>query len=92
MKSINLNDTVKVKLTDHGKDIFYHQYDELNESLGKQLISPCFPRVDEEGFTKMQLWQLMKLYGPYIDLGKENPFEQLRIYFEDGVLQDHSLN
>ena len=25
---INLNETVKVKLTDYGKDVYYHQFDD----------------------------------------------------------------
>jgi hypothetical protein len=31
---INLNEVVKVKLTDLGKDIYYHQFAELNRRYG----------------------------------------------------------
>ena len=46
MKSINLNDRIKVKLTPKGVDIFYHQHDELNKwlkSVNSLLIEPCVP-------------------------------------------------
>ena len=31
MKKLNMNSTIKVKLTPFGTDIFYHQFDELNK-------------------------------------------------------------
>ena len=36
---INLNETIRVKLTDLGKDIYYHQYDELHKALKGRGIS-----------------------------------------------------
>ena len=48
MKKLNLNCIIKVKLTDYGKDIFYHQYDELNKASGRTIIKPHFPDVDAE--------------------------------------------
>ena len=33
MKKLNLNHFVKVKFTDHGKEIYYHQYDSLIEAM-----------------------------------------------------------
>lgn len=75
---INMNEKVKVKLTDHGKDIYYHQYDELNERIkcrcGK-LLEPVMPKVDADGYTSFQLWHLMQLYGPHIRMGSPIPFD-----------------
>ena len=34
---INLNEWVKVKLTDHGKEIYYHRYDEVNKRLQRPI-------------------------------------------------------
>ena len=81
-KKLNLNDPVRFKLTDHGKDIYYHQYDELNERKGKQVIKPHYPEVDDEGYVSMQLWSFIELYGPYIGLAKENVIEPLDLEFE----------
>lgn len=63
---INLNESVKVKLTDYAKDIYYHQYDEVNKLAGKQIIKPSYPKVDEDGYATFQLWGFMRLFGPYI--------------------------
>ena len=87
---INLNEPVKFKLTDYGKDIYYHQLDELNELIkqrrGKincgKLIEPTMPEVDEEGYTKMQLWYFMNTYGKYMEMGCNNIVESLEIIYE----------
>lgn len=65
---MNINDTVKVKLTDYGKTIYYHRYDKLNESYGKTMIQPSYPKVDKDGYTRFQLWDLMKLYGTSLSM------------------------
>ena len=75
MKKLNTNDTVKVKLTDYGKDIYFHQYDHFNKQQGRTIIEPRYPKVDESGYTEFQLWHLMELYGNYIHLASELPFE-----------------
>lgn len=80
--AININEHVKVKLTDYGKEIFYHQYDKLNKTYGKEIIKPSFPTVDSDGYTSFQLWCFMNLYGRYIDMGLQNVIEPLEIVFE----------
>ena len=81
--TINLNDIVKVKLTDAGKDIFYHQYDDLNNVIrlrgGKPLVARM-PKVDADGYTEFQLHVLMELYGPHIAMWKQLPFETNMLY------------
>ena len=82
---INLNETIRVKLTDLGKDIYYHQFDELHESLKKRGVSPfrpTRPRVDADGFTSMQLWHFIELYGSYIGVAKPNVIEPINIYYD----------
>lgn len=77
---ININEVVKVQLTDLGKNIYYHQFDEFNCNHGYNLIKPKFPEVDDDGYTKFQLWKLMKLYGQYFTMGKsELPFMNILI-------------
>ena len=83
---INLNDTIKVKLTDYGKEIYYHQFDKLNDwvkSKGCKLIEPKMPEVDKEGKTRFQLWSFMEMYGNYIGLTKPNFIEPLEIEIEE---------
>lgn len=79
---INLNEVIKVKLTDLGKDIYYHQYDELNRRRGRIVCEPSFPKEDAEGYTKFQLWNFMELYGEHIGMAKPNVIEPLEIVYE----------
>ena len=84
---INLNDIVKVKLTDLGKEIYYHRYDALNkylEKIGAKPFEPHFPKEDEEGKTKFQLWEFMELYGSCMGMAKPNVIEPLDIEVEVG--------
>ena len=66
---VNLNEPVKFKLTDKGKDIYYHRFDELNDRAGYEMIKPSYPKEDKDDYTTMQLWSFMNLYGPYMKLG-----------------------
>lgn len=84
---INLNEVVKFKLTDLGKDIFYHQFDSINEYVRKhggkqQLIKPYMPEIDADGYTRMQLWSFMELYGSYFSMAEPNVIEPLEIIYE----------
>lgn len=79
---INLNEPVKVKLTDLGKDIYYHQYDRLNSAFGKQICKPSMPEVDAYGYTTFQLWCFMELYGVHMGMILPNVIEPLEIVYE----------
>lgn len=82
---INLNECVKIKLTDYAKDIYYHRYDDINEGLikeGIKPITPHMPKVDENGYTTMQLWDFMSLYGEYFGICKPSILSPLEIVCE----------
>ena len=79
---INLNEFVKVKLTDLGKDIYYHQFDEMNKQWGRIICKPSFPKEDAEGYTKFQLWDFIEIYGEYFGMTKPNVIEPLDIIYE----------
>lgn len=81
--TINLNEYVKFKLTDKGKDIFYHQYDAMNAYWGRQIIEPHFPKTDDDGYVKMQLHEVMRLYGNYMKIGDKSVIENNEILYED---------
>lgn len=82
-KKINLNDKVRVKLTPLGVKIFYSQFDDLNLSLGKEVLKPHMPAISKDGYTEMQLWYFIQLYGQYIGVGRENVIEPLDIIFTE---------
>ena len=87
MWKVNLNDCIKVKLNDFGKDIYYRQYAEINEKircLGGKPIESTMPKVDEEGYTKFQMWQFMNIYGEYMIMGSTPVLETLDIIICDG--------
>lgn len=79
---INLNEPIKVKLTDWGKEIYYHQYDRTNQIAGREVCKPKFPKEDENGYTEFQLWCFMELYGEHIGMTLPNVIEPLEIVYE----------
>lgn len=76
--TFNLNDYVRVKMTDYGRQIHQVEHRELNATIrkhgGKGLpYNP--PDEDADGWSQWQLWRLMELFGPYIHMGCDNPFQ-----------------
>lgn len=84
---INFNDSVRVKLTDWGKEVYFHQFDELNKfitSHGGTPIKPNFPEADENGYTRIQLWQFMEIFGQHIGMCKDPVALPLEFLYEEG--------
>lgn len=86
---LNLNDNIKVKLTDLGKDIYYHQYDRTNKFVGKEICKPSFPKEDENGYTEFQLWCFMELYGPHMGMTLPNVIQPLDLIIEPERIIEH---
>jgi hypothetical protein len=78
---INLNESIKVKLTDFGKDIYFHQYDDINEHFGREICKPSYPTEDEDGYTEFQLWCFIGLYGTYIHTSSPNVIDPIEIIY-----------
>lgn len=77
-QTFNVNDYVKVKLTDRGKYIYYHQFDDINMNIikkGCQPLNPIELTYDEDGYVEFQLWHLMSIFGAYLFNGCDIPFE-----------------
>lgn len=90
MKKLNLNSRIRVKLTDYGKDIYYHRFDECNkfiEKNGGTPLAPNYPEKDGNGFTGFLLWKFIELYGPYIHMGAKNVIVPFDIYVDDCDLE-----
>lgn len=91
MKKLNLNSTIKFRLNDRGRDIFYHRFDELNEfiqSRGCQPLEPTFPNEDENGYSSFQVWEFMFIYGKYCGMGFPEFWEDLNLYIDETDLED----
>lgn len=78
---INLNERIKVKLTDYGKEIYYHRFDDLFRQTELSVFKPEFPKTDEEGYTTFQLWDFIHIYGNYIDMGLPAVIKPLEIVY-----------
>ena len=78
---INLNETIKVKLTPLGAEIYYKQFDELNNKYGREICKPHMPRIDKYGYTEFQFWHFIELYGQHIGMCKPNVIEPLDIVY-----------
>lgn len=67
-RPFNLNYNVKIKITEAG-----HKH--LEKYFGKYGMVYRKQKVDEYGFTEMQLWDVMQMFGEAIYLGCNPPFE-----------------
>jgi len=78
--SVNINEMVKVKLSDKGREIHRKNYEELfkGSSFSHEYREP---KTDEEGFSEFQLHEIMNEFGSHIIMGRELPFET-EIIFE----------
>ena len=92
VQKINLNETIKVKLTPYGAEIYYKQFDELNKQYGREICKPLMPRIDKDGYTEFQLWNFIELYGQHIGVCKPNVIEPLDIVYcgNDKHHSDHA--
>jgi len=84
---INLNEPIKVKLTEWGKEIFYHQYDRVNEIIGREVCKPRLPKEEENGYTEFQLWEFIELYGTHMGMTLPNVIEPLEIVYGVGRVE-----
>ena len=82
MASFNINQNVKVKLTDYGREMLENKYnsfigDNPNINIEKKFF---IPEPDENGYTTFQMWDLMHIFGNYIDPNNSNiPFDKLML-------------
>ncbi|WP_458715921.1 hypothetical protein [Paenibacillus lautus] len=90
MIEVNFNEEVKVKLTEHGVSILKEERARLNDCIalrGGTGFGVYEPKVDEDGYTSFQIWDLMQRLGPHMGLGKLEPFEG-RMIFPTAMGQD----
>jgi len=69
--AFNINEYVKVKLTARGLKIHKSEYTRFMPSDWVYVK----PSVDENGYSKFQMWNLMSIFGEHISMTLEPPFE-----------------
>jgi hypothetical protein len=75
---VNINEQVKVKLTDIGISILKSKRDELNamiQSVGGKCLGEFELKTDVDGYSTFQIWDLMNTFGEYMVMGFNVPFE-----------------
>lgn len=66
--TVNFNDRVLVRLTEHGHRILEERHEEMRQKL------PSYPtyvprKTDADGQVSFQIWDLMNTFGPHMHLG-----------------------
>ncbi|WP_101690727.1 hypothetical protein [Dysgonomonas massiliensis] len=74
MKTFNINEKIKLKLTEKGKQI-----------VDKEGYS--WLKYDNDGFIEMQMHEAFNFFGKYLNMGGSIPFET-NIYINDNDLKD----
>lgn len=67
---INLNERVKFKLSEYGKEI----YRKWHGGVG--------PKLDDDGYMSMQLWSFMWIFGNHMIPGEPEVLNPLEIIYE----------
>ena len=80
----NINWVVKVKLTPIGRKIHKENYEHLYKNFPELQEKYPYkaPEEDAEGYSRWQMWELMKDFGMAMSLGMNTPFET-EIILED---------
>ena len=74
MIEFNLNQSVEVQLTERGRNILQENHDKLYFAFDNKY--PYRPPVeDENGWSKWQLWCLMREFGDHVHIGFDPPFK-----------------
>lgn len=75
-KTLNMNSYVKIKLTKVGIQRLKRNHEEMFRKHPSCKTKFIPPELDEEGFCRMQLWQVMKNFGDMCYIGStELPFK-----------------
>jgi len=70
---INIDGRIRVRLTPHGQELISKHYATYNVHW----------QPSADGWYKLQLWELMGIFGPYLYVGCIIPFEDAAIYMEE---------
>ena len=83
MKTLNMNAIVKIKLTSLGIKRLKENHEELRKNYPKAIGEFILPEVDEDGYSKMELWKVMKTFGDLLENGSLNMPFNMNIRIDD---------
>ena len=90
-KTFNINDIIKVKLTQKGKLIYLEYQIEIQKRFDRDGIKievPLNIEVDSEGFSSFQLWRFMEIFGSHMYCGAEPVIEGPILYLPEELLHE----
>ena len=88
---VNTNEVVRVRLTDLGKRILQHRA-EIFKLVNPKFEPEEFPE-DSDGYTEIQLWTLMNIFGQYLNIATNPPFDtNIEIILPDKRIKDGTLH
>ena len=90
-KTFNINDIIKVKLTQKGKLIYLEYQIEIQKRFDRDGIKievPLNIEVDSEGFSSFQLWRFMEIFGSRMYCGAERVIEGPILYLPEELLRE----
>lgn len=64
----NINDKVRVRLTDVGRQIYREECNALRRAVPSYNVSGSVPE-DSEGWSTWTMWELMRLFGTQMYMG-----------------------
>ena len=68
-RDVNLNEYIKMKLTDESKEIYRNYYHDIDDKFVPIL------NTDEEDYCKFQLWYFIRIFGKHFCMGCDSPCE-----------------
>lgn len=79
----NINNYIWVKLTKEGREIYYDSYKDVYPLLLKAGYGiPAI--VQEDGWSKFQMWDFMRIFGEHLSMGVCGPIStSVEIEVED---------
>lgn len=84
---INLNQEVKVKITEYGHQILRDEHRAIREMFPSSDLEYKEPKVDDEGYSVMQMHNVMSHFGKYMYMGAVKlPIEMAIVVDENNLL------
>ena len=90
-KTFNINECIKVKLSQKGKLIYLEHQIEIQKRFNRDGIKidvPLSIEVDSEGFSSFQLWKFMEIFGSHMYCGAEPVIEGPILYLPEELLHE----
>lgn len=86
MFTYNINDKIKVKLTEYGNSILEKDVADTLGRLKGFNYPGYFPyHTDKDGYIEFQLWDFMRIFGSHFYMGCKQIIEHNEIIFINGT-------